>query len=109
MLLFLELREIWLTDPTIIRLYHMRNIVNKVFHRKKWLHKKQKIDYILWVFYNIYMDNNIDEKSKKIEDIYNETINKIKEFENRQKEIASKYIKKLEEEKIKELEKLLKD
>lgn len=57
----------------------------------------------------IYMDNNIDEKSKKIEDIYNETINKIKEFENRQKEIASKYIKKLEEEKIKELEKLLKD
>ena len=38
-----------------------------------------------------------------------ETINKIKEFENRQKEIASKYIKKLEEEKIKELEKLLKD
>lgn len=52
---------------------------------------------------------NIKEKSQKIEEEYNKVLDKIKKLENRQKELVSNYIKKLEQEKIESLSKLLKE
>lgn len=48
-----------------------------------------------------------EEKVKKIEKIYNETIRKVKGLEQEQKRIASDYIKKLEKEKIEKIRKTL--
>lgn len=41
-----------------------------------------------------------EEQAKKIEEIYNEAINKIKELDKERQAIISSYIKKLENEKI---------
>lgn len=54
---------------------------------------------------NIQATHDLREKSKKIEDIYNKAIAKIKELEKKQKEIVRAYIKKLEFKKIEELRK----
>lgn len=51
----------------------------------------------------------IKEKAKIVEDVYSEAIIKVKELEKKQHEIVSNYIKKLEEEKIEKLKKIIKE
>ena len=48
------------------------------------------------------------DQSKKIEAIYNEVIAKVKELEDKQKQIVADYIKKLEQEKIEKIRELIK-
>ena len=48
-----------------------------------------------------------EEQTKKIEEIYNETIAKVKMLEEDQKKLVSDYIKKLELEKIEKIRKSL--
>ena len=52
--------------------------------------------------------DDLQEKSKKIEAIYNEAIVKVKELEKKQGQIVADYIKKLEQEKIEKIRKLIK-
>lgn len=47
------------------------------------------------------------EQAQKIEEIYNNTIIKVKNLELEQKKIVSDYIKKLEQEKIEQIRKTL--
>jgi len=52
--------------------------------------------------------DELKEKSRKIDAIYNEAVVKIRELENKQKEIVSDYIKKLEQAKIEEIRESIK-
>jgi len=52
--------------------------------------------------------DKLKERSKKIDAIYNEAVIKIRELENKQKEIVSDYIKKLEQAKIEEIRESIK-
>lgn len=53
--------------------------------------------------------DELKEKSKKIDAIYKDAAVKIRELEKKQREIASDYIKKLEQAKIEEIKESIKN
>lgn len=54
---------------------------------------------------NDQTDQEIQEKAKRVEAIFDEAVARIKELEKKQHEIVDEFIKSLEEEKIKKIKK----
>ncbi|KKP79533.1 MAG: hypothetical protein A2271_01525 [Candidatus Moranbacteria bacterium RIFOXYA12_FULL_35_19] len=58
---------------------------------------------------NKFSDDDLKEKSKKIEAIYNEAVSEIKELEKKQREIIDNCIIKLEQIKIEKIRNVIKE